>query len=76
MLWQERHVAAMAAVTTRLVVAGADEQPPQPGVEAVVVSQAREVAPGSDERLLHRVLRSRAVAQHERGSGVEPIDSR
>ncbi len=48
---------------TGLVVAGVDQQPLEPGLEAAGVAQAADVAPGVDEALLDRVLAPVRVVQ-------------
>ena len=57
-----------------LAIARADEQAVEPGLEAVGVTQRRDVAPGGDERLLGGVLGPLIVAQDQTGDGVEPAD--
>ena len=58
------------------IEAGVDGQSVEPGVEPVRVAQAREVAPGSDVRLLDRVAREIRVPKDEAGGGVQPRDGR
>ena len=48
--------------------------PAQPGLEAVGVTQAPDVAPGGDERLLRGVLGPVTVPEDEMRGGVEPVD--
>lgn len=48
-------------------VAGPDDEPMEPGVEAVGVPKAPDVEPGSDERILDGVLRPVIVANDEPG---------
>ena len=40
----------------RLIDAGTDEQPVEPGVEAIGVAERGQITPGPDERVLHGVL--------------------
>ena len=40
-----------------LVAAGVEEEPVEPGVEAIEVAQGGQVPPAADERLLDGVLR-------------------
>src|SRR5262249_25525579 len=47
----------------RLVVAGMNEDPMDPRLEAVCVPQPRELPPGEDEGVLQRVLGETRVAQ-------------
>ena len=55
-------------------VAGVQEEPVEPGVEAVGVAQGGQVPPASDERLLDGVLGAVGVPEDESGGGVEPAD--
>ena len=55
------------------VVAGVDQQALEPGVEAVGVAQAADVAPGADEALLDRVLAAVGVAQDPMRQREEPV---
>ena len=68
------------APATRLVEAGVDGQPVQPGLEAVRVAQAADVAPRPDETILDSVLGELGVAQDEAGGRVQlheqPFDER
>ncbi len=57
-----------------LPVAGANEEPVKPGVEAVGITQRRQVAPGGGERLLGRVLGASVVTEDQPGAGVESAD--
>ena len=57
-----------------LRVAGVEEQPVEPGVEAVDVTQGGQVPPASDERLLDGVLRAVGITKDQSGGGVEPGD--
>ena len=49
--------------TSRLVVAGVDEDSMDPGLEALRIPQPRHLAPGQDEGVLQRVLGQSRVAQ-------------
>ena len=57
----------------RLVVAGVDEDPMDPGLEAVGFPQVRDPAPGEHEGVLQRVLGETRVAQDPLGDRVERI---
>ena len=46
----------MAPDPARLIDAGADQQPMEPGVEAIGVAERGQVTPGPDERVLDGVL--------------------
>ena len=56
------------------VGAGADDEPVEPGVEPLDVAQRRQIAPGSHQRILCRILCEIGVAQDEASDGVESID--
>jgi len=57
---------------TSLVDGRVNEQPIEPAVKAVGVTQAWEVAPGADECLLDRVTREFRVAEDEASGRVQP----
>ena len=57
-----------------LIAAGVEEEPVQPGVEAIGIAQRGQVPPASDERLLDGVLRTVWVPQDEPSRGVQPTD--
>ena len=63
-----------APVRSRLDVAGVDGQLVQPGVEAGRVLQGRQVPPGTEQRLLCRVLGSMAVAEDPERQRVAAVD--
>ena len=50
------------------------EQAVEPRVEAVGIAQRGQIAPGADERVLHRVLRLFGVPEDEPGGSVQPED--
>ena len=50
-----------------------DEQAPDPGFEAIRVTQGRELAPDGDEGALQGVLGEIAVAQDPGGQRVHPV---
>ena len=51
-----------------------DGQAMEPGIEPVGVTQPRQVAPGSDERLLDRVAGQLRIPEDEAGGLVQPRD--
>jgi hypothetical protein len=53
-----------------------DQEPVQPGIEAVRIAKSAEVEPGVDQRVLDRILGSTIVANDEPGDGVEAADRR
>lgn len=59
-----------------LAVDAADQDPMQPRLETVEVSQATQVSPGLDERLLDRIVGQVAVPEHQLGDVEEPADRR
>ena len=63
-----------AAVPARLAMARPDEQPVDPGLEAIRVTERREVTPGGDERLLGCVGCTIRVAQDQAGKAVQAVD--
>ena len=67
-------VDAMTPEPARLIDAGADEQPVEPGVEAFRVPQRGQITPGSDERVLHGVLGLFGVPEDEPGGGIQSGD--
>ncbi len=60
---QRPEAAAPATMPTQLLVAGIDEQPVEPGTEALRIAEPREFAPGEEECLLDGVLGPLRVAQ-------------
>jgi len=67
-------VEAVPPEAARLVDAGSVEQSVQPRVEPIGAAEGRQIAPGSDERLLDGVLGLVGVAEDQAGSGIEPED--
>ena len=57
-----------------LIAAGVEEEPVEPGVEAIGIAQGGQVPPAPDERLLDGVLRAVGVLQDESSRGVQPAD--
>ena len=45
---------------------------PQPGVEAIRITESRQIAPGTDEALLNRILGQVRVPEDQPGSCVQP----
>ena len=68
-----RRVAALAIC---LAVDAANQDPVQPGVEAVKVAKAAQVPPAEDERFLDGLVRKVAVAKHELGDVEQSADRR
>ena len=67
-------LASPALGRPELRIAGVEEYPVEPGVEAVDVTQGGQVAPAADERLLDGVLRAIGITKDQPGGGVEPGD--
>ena len=63
-----------SSATARLVETRVDGQAVEPGIEPLGVTQPRQVAPGSDERLLDRVAGQLRVPEDEAGGLVQPRD--
>lgn len=57
----------------RLVVAGMDEDPVDPRLEAVRIPKLRKPAPGEDEGVLQRILGETRVAQDPLGDRIEAV---
>ena len=70
----ELDVDAMAPEPARLIDAGADEQPVEPGVEAIGVPERGQITPGADERVLDGVLGLVGVPEDEPGGAVQTGD--
>jgi hypothetical protein len=62
--------------TPGLGVAGMDEQPTNPGLEAGRVAERRELAPGRDEGALQGILGKVAIAQDPGRDRVQPVAGR
>ena len=56
---------------TKEIEAGIDHQPVQPGVEAIRVTEPRQIAPGADEALLDRILCQVRVTEDQSGGCVQ-----
>jgi hypothetical protein len=54
--------------------AGVDEDPPEPGVEALGIAQPGEMAPRGDERLLRGVLGVRVIPQDRARRSIHRLD--
>jgi len=70
---QDSDVGRPRPATPGLGVAGMDEQPANPRLEAGGVAERRELAPGRDEGALQGILGKVAIAQDPRGDRIEPI---
>src|SRR4051812_6646131 len=57
-----------------LVPTGVQEEPVEPGVEAVDVAQCRQIPPAPDERLLDGVLGQVGIAEDEARGGIQSTD--
>ena len=67
-------IEAMAPESARLIDTGADEQPVEPGVEAIRAAQCGQVTPDPNQRLLDGVPGLIGIAQDEPGGSVQPGD--
>lgn len=63
----------LPSTTSPHVMAGVDQQPSQPGIEAVGFAQPWQIAPGADQRLLHGIVRVGAVAQGQPRHAAQPV---
>ena len=66
--------AAAGATLARLAMAFVDQQPMEPGVEAIGIAESVDVTPGGDERLLCRILGGRS--RRGGSAGRSPIAGR
>ena len=73
---QDPDVGRPRPTTPGLGVAGMDEHPTQPGLEAGRVAECRELTPGGDEGALQGVLREVGVAQDPGRDRVHPVAGR
>ena len=64
-------VDAMASDPARFIDAGADQEPVQPGVEAIEIAERGQITPGPDERVLHRVLGLVRIPEDEPSGAIE-----
>jgi succinyl-CoA synthetase beta subunit len=67
-------VEAMSPEPSRFIDAGTDEQAMEPGVEAFRVAQRGQITPGSDECVLHGVLRLIGVPEDQPSGRVQTRD--
>jgi hypothetical protein len=63
------------ATSPRLPVTGVDEEPAQPGVEAIDVPERRKLPPGDDQSLLDGILCEPEIAQDPIRDREEPVAS-
>jgi hypothetical protein len=63
-----------APLPSGVSVARPHEEPVEPGVEPIRITQPADVSPGLDERLLGRVLRSVPIAQDQGGDRIQPSE--
>ena len=64
---------AVGSASARLLVADANEDPPEPRLESLRIAEARQLTPGRDERLLDGILGAVEVAQDALGHGEQPV---
>ena len=64
----------VAALGSRRPVARPDEDPVQPGVEAIRIAERPDVEPRGDERVLDRILGPIVIADDEPGHAEEALD--
>ncbi len=70
---QDPDVGRPVASPLRFVVAGVNEDPMDPRLEAICITEMREPPPGENEGTLQRVLGETAVAQDPVRDGVEDV---
>ena len=73
---QEADVGRMTALPPALVEARIHQQPSQPGIKPMRVTQRAHVAPGSDEGVLDRVLGAAPVPKDEGRGREHAVDPR
>ena len=64
----------LARCTREAVAALVDEDPIEPGLEAVGIAEGRPLPPGLDERIMRCVLGVRTVAEDRIRQAVRPIE--
>ena len=62
------------ALALGLAITGTNDETPEPGVDAIGIPQATDVAPGGDERLLNRIVGAVGITEDELGNGVQSAD--
>jgi succinyl-CoA synthetase beta subunit len=67
-------VHAVPACPSRLIDAGVDEQPMQPGIEPVGIPERGQITPGPDERVLDGILGPFDIPEHEPGGRIQTGD--
>jgi hypothetical protein len=65
-----------AALVPALIGAGVDEEPTEPGIEPVRVTESRQLSPCMDEGFLDGVLGALPVAEDEARDGEEAVARR
>ena len=65
---------AMASGSSRLIDAGVDEQPMQPGIESVGIPKGGQITPGPDEHVLDGVFGLFGVPEHEPRGAIQTGD--
>jgi len=70
---QDPDVGSPVTGPLRFVVAGMDEDPMDPRLEAIRIPKLRKPAPGEDEGVLQRILGESRVAQDPLGDRVEGV---
>ena len=73
---QDADVRVPVARPARLRVARVDEEPLEPGVEAVRIAETGQLAPGDHQRLLHGILGPSDVPEDPLGDRHEPVTVR
>ena len=73
---QETDVRAPGAHSAGLAVAGMNQEPLQPGVEEIRISEPPQLAPGDHQRLLNGILGSGDIPENSIRDGEEPVPAR
>ena len=61
----------MASISFGGSIAGTHEQAMEPRIESIGIAQPSQILPGSDQGVLHRILRSLIIAKDQAGNGKE-----
>jgi len=71
-----QRVVSSVATPPKSIAAGVGEDAPEPGIDAVEISELRKVSPGSSERVVGRIFRLLGVAKDEAGQAVGLVEAR
>src|SRR5205823_2815259 len=69
--WRQLDLDQPPSTASNEIQTRVDRQSVEPGVESSGVTEARQIAPGTDEALLNRILRQVRVAEDQPGGCVQ-----